>query len=142
MEIAAQLKEKEKSIEGLVQLPYLAIAKTLEVIPRTLAQNCGADVMKILANLRNKNENQEDKEKVFYGIDGNKGKMGNMKKLNILNTLVVKKQMLKTNIESACLILRIDDIVSGLKKDENKNLQLFKLKKNLIKNTWRCKRDG
>ena len=142
MEIAAQIKEKEKSIEGLVQLPYLAIAKTLEVIPRTLAQNCGADVMKILANLRNKNENQEDKEKVFYGIDGNKGKMGNMKKLNILNTLVVKKQMLKTNIESACLILRIDDIVSGLKKDENKNLQLFKLKKNLIKNTWRCKRDG
>lgn len=142
MEIAAQLKEKEKSIEGLVQLPYLAIAKTLEVIPRTLAQNCGADVMRILTNLRNKNENQKDKEKVFYGIDGNKGKMGNMKKLNILNTLVVKKQMLKTNIESACLILRIDDIVSGLKKDENKNLQLFKLKKNLIKNTWRCKRDG
>ena len=142
MEIAAQLKEKEKSIEGLVQLPYLAIAKTLEVIPRTLAQNCGADVMRILTNLRNKNENQKDKEKVFYGIDGNKGKMGNMKKLNILNTLVVKKQMLKTNIESACLILRIDDIVSGLKKDENKNLQLFKLKKNLIKKTWRCKRDG
>lgn len=142
MEIAAQLKEKEKSIEGLVQLPYLAIAKTLEVIPRTLAQNCGADVMRILTNLRNKNENQKDKEKVFYGIDGNKGKMGNMKKLNILNKLVVKKQMLKTNIESACLILRIDDIVSGLKKDENKNLQLFKLKKNLIKNTWRCKRDG
>ena len=50
MEIAAQIKEKEKSIEGLVQLPYLAIAKTLEVIPRTLAQNCGADVMKILTN--------------------------------------------------------------------------------------------
>ena len=65
MEIAAQIKEKEKSIEGLVQLPYLAIAKTLEVIPRTLAQNWGADVMKILTNLRNKNENQEDKEKVF-----------------------------------------------------------------------------
>ena len=65
MEIAAQIKEKEKSIEGLVQLPYLAIAKTLEVIPWTLAQNCGADVMKILTNLRNKNENQEDKEKVF-----------------------------------------------------------------------------
>ena len=41
MEIAAQIKEKEKSIEGLVQLPYLAIAKDLEVIPRTLTQNCG-----------------------------------------------------------------------------------------------------
>ena len=120
MEIAAQLKEKAKSIEGLVQLPYLAVAKALEVIPRTLAQNCGADVMRILTDLRNKHENQEDKEKVFYGIDGNEGKVANMKELNIWDTLVVKKQTLKTSIESACLILRIDDIVSGLKKDEKK----------------------
>jgi T-complex protein 1 subunit gamma len=43
-----------------------------------------------------------------------------MKELNIWDTLVVKKQTLKTSIESACLILRIDDIVSGLKKDEKK----------------------
>ena len=120
MEIAAQLKEKAKSIEGLVQLPYLAVAKALEVIPRTLAQNCGADVMRILTDLRNKHENQEDKEKVFYGIDGNEGKVANMKEFNIWDTLVVKKQTLKTSIESACLILRIDDIVSGLKKDEKK----------------------
>jgi len=120
MEIAAQLKEKAKSIEGLVQLPYLAVAKALEVIPRTLAQNCGADVMRILTDLRNKHENQEDKEKVYYGIDGNEGKVANMKELNIWDTLVVKKQTLKTSIESACLILRIDDIVSGLKKDEKK----------------------
>ena len=96
--------------------------------------------MRILTDLRNKHENQEDKEKVFYGMDENEGKVGNMKELNIWDTLVVKKQLLKTNIESACLILRINDIVSGL--NENKNLQLFKLKKNLIKNTWRCKRDG
>ena len=58
MEIAAQLKEKAKSIEGLVQLPYLAVAKALEVIPRTLTQNCGADIMRILTDLRNKHENQ------------------------------------------------------------------------------------
>ncbi len=53
-------------------------------------------------------------------MDENEGKVGNMKELNIWDTLVVKKQTLKTSIESACLILRIDDIVSGLKKDEKK----------------------
>ena len=40
-EIEITVKEEEKNIEGLVQLPYLTVAKALEVIPRTLAQNCG-----------------------------------------------------------------------------------------------------
>ena len=73
-EIEITVKEKVKSIEGLVQLPYLAVAKALEVIPRTLAQNCEADVMRIVADLRNKHEKQEDKEKIFYGIDEKKEK--------------------------------------------------------------------
>lgn len=39
-----------------------------------------------------------------------------MKTLNVWDTLSVKKQTLKTAVESACMILRIDDIVSGGKK--------------------------
>jgi len=38
-----------------------------------------------------------------------------MKNLNVWDTLSVKKQTLKTAVESACMILRIDDIVSGSK---------------------------
>ena len=41
-----------------------------------------------------------------------------MKDLKIFDTLAVKKQTLKTSIESSCMILRIDDIVSGIKKKE------------------------
>lgn len=33
-------------IEGVRQWPYKAVAAALEVIPRTLIQNCGADVGK------------------------------------------------------------------------------------------------
>ena len=43
-----------------------------------------------------------------------------MKNLNVFDTLSVKQQTLKTAIESACMLLRIDDIVSGVKKREKK----------------------
>jgi len=46
-----------------------------------------------------------------------------MKNLNVWDTLSVKKQTLKTSVESACMILRIDDIVSGMKKKSEKKQQ-------------------
>ena len=120
MEISAQLSEKAKSIEGLIQLPYKAVASALECIPRTLAQNCGADVVRVITELRAKHANTSDPEKVYYGIDGNEGKIANMKEIKVFDTLAVRKQTLKTAIESSCMILRIDDIVSGMKKKEKK----------------------
>ncbi len=46
------LLEKSKSITGLHQLPYRALAESLEVIPRTLIQNCGGHTIRILTALR------------------------------------------------------------------------------------------
>merc|ERR1719265_1764574 len=46
MELAARMKEKAKSIEGTRQYAYRAVADALEVIPRSLAHNCGADVVR------------------------------------------------------------------------------------------------
>merc|ERR1711920_1214232 len=40
------------SIEGTRQFAYRAVADALEVIPRTLAHNCGADVVRIMTDLR------------------------------------------------------------------------------------------
>ena len=119
MELGARLLEKSNEIEGLLQLPYKAIAQALEVIPKTLAQNCGADVIRVLTDLRAKH-NESDPERVFLGINGHTGKVENMKNLNVFDTLSVKQQTLKTSIESACMLLRIDDIVSGIKKREKK----------------------
>jgi len=39
-----------------------------------------------------------------------------MKELGIWDPFTVKCQALKTSIESACLLLRIDDVVSGITK--------------------------
>ena len=118
MEISARLIENSKNIEGLMQLPYKAVARALEVIPRTLIQNCGGDVVRIITDLRAKHYDPNNKDRINLGVDGNKGVIADMKELKIFDTLAVKKQTLKTSIESSCMILRIDDIVSGIKKKE------------------------
>lgn len=46
------LREAAKSVEGVEQWPFRAVSQAMEVIPRTLAQNCGADVIRLLTELR------------------------------------------------------------------------------------------
>jgi T-complex protein 1 subunit gamma len=55
---------------------------------------------------------------VHMGIDGNAGKIVDMRTANIWDPISVKLQTFKTAIESACMLLRIDDIVSGIKRDK------------------------
>jgi len=87
-----------------------------------LAQNCGADVIRVITELRAKHNDNTGKdltERVYWGINGNNGKVDNMKTLIIWDTLSVKQQTLKTSIESACMLLRIDDVIAGIKKERD-----------------------
>ncbi|GCB81940.1 hypothetical protein scyTo_0022255, partial [Scyliorhinus torazame] len=52
MAIAHALTEKSKTMTGVEQWPYRAMANALEVIPRTLIQNCGASTIRLLTSLR------------------------------------------------------------------------------------------
>jgi T-complex protein 1 subunit gamma len=113
MAVAAALTKSADDIDGLAKFPYLAVANSLEVIPRTLAQNCGANVIRLLTELRVK---QTEPEGHFFGVDGCTGELADMRKLGIWEPFCVKTQTLKTAIESACLILRIDDVVSGTRR--------------------------
>lgn len=90
-----------------------ALATAFEVIPRTLAQNCGADVVRVITELRAKHATVEG---LKFGIQGNTGKIADMEAEDVWDPIVVKMQTYKTAIESACMLLRIDDIVSGIKK--------------------------
>jgi len=112
MALAYALNEKAKSMAGVTQAPYRAIATALEVIPRTLAQNCGATVIRTLTALRTKHATGG----TTWGINGETGELADMKDLGIWDPLSVKLQVLKTAVETAILLLRIDDIVSGSKK--------------------------
>lgn len=53
-----------------------------------------------------------------FGINGTTGDLVSMEELGIWEPFSVKVQTIKTAIESACMILRIDDIVSGSKKSQ------------------------
>jgi len=118
MELACRLMEKAHEMPSMQQWPYKALAGALEVIPRTLATNCGAEVVRVLTELRAKHNAGGDGH--LYGIDGNTGKMTSMSDANIWDPVSVKIQSFKTAIESACMLLRIDDIVSGI-KNESRN---------------------
>lgn len=115
MELSCRLMEHAEKIEGVQQWPFKALASALEVIPRTLAQNCGADVVRVLTELRSRHSVAG--QGLYWGIDGNLGKIADMKEQDIWDPISVKLQTMKTSIESACMLLRIDDIVSGIKKD-------------------------
>ena len=52
MALAQALNERAKSVAGVQQWPYRAVSKALEVIPRTLLQNCGANTIRVLTTLR------------------------------------------------------------------------------------------
>jgi T-complex protein 1 subunit gamma len=50
------------------------------------------------------------------GVNGETGEVTDMKTLGIWEPANVKLQTMKTSVESAVLLLRIDDIVSGMKR--------------------------
>ena len=115
MAVSRALAERAPTIEGVEQWPYRAVGVALEIIPRTLAQNCGANVIRTLTKLRAKHAEGGDGG-VTFGINGHSGEIVDMKALGVWEPLAVKTQTIKTAVESAALLLRIDDIVSGLSK--------------------------
>merc|ERR1712226_330382 len=116
MEVSRCLTAKGKSLEGIMQGPYKSICTALEVIPRTIATNCGANSIRVLTALRAKHS---EGDKSTWGVNGDTGELVDMAELGILDPLAVKLQTYKTAVETAILILRIDDIVSGSKKNQD-----------------------
>lgn len=119
MRVASHLRVKAKSVKGKDQLPYNEVAQALEVIPRTLIENCGGQVVNVLTSLRAKHARADDPESRFFGIDGTTGQVADMRETKVWDPLVVKNQTFKTAVEAAALLLRIDDIVSGLSKKKD-----------------------
>lgn len=124
MAVGKILSDKADAITDVTQGPYRSVARSLEVIPRTLIQNCGGDTVRQITALRAKHATADSVNK-NWGIDGETGKLVDMNELKVWEPLAVKMQAYKTAIETAVLLLRIDGIVSGTKKksevDKEKN---------------------
>jgi T-complex protein 1 subunit gamma len=112
MSISQGLTEKAKAVEGVIMWPYKALALALEVIPRTLAQNCGSNAVRLITQLRAKHA-AGDAASRQWGIDGNKGELCDVAELGLWEPMAVRAQTIKTAVEAACMLLRVDDILSG-----------------------------
>jgi T-complex protein 1 subunit gamma len=94
MAVSVRLAQKAKTIEGVQQWPYKAVAEAMEVIPRTL-QNTGSSPIVVLTELRAKHAEGQS----TWGIDGDKGTMVDMKEYGVWEPEAVKLQSIKTAVE-------------------------------------------
>ena len=96
MAVSIRLAQRAKSVEGVQQWPYKAVAEAMEVIPRTLIQNAGASPIKVLTKLRAKHAERGGST---WGIDGDKGVVVDMKEYGVWEPEAVKLQSVKTAVE-------------------------------------------
>jgi chaperonin GroEL (HSP60 family) len=109
-ELTKQLKDYAAKVGGREQLAIVAFADALEIIPKTLAENAGLDPIDILVSLRAAHEKKDGK---WQGVNVFTGKIEEMMKSGVIEPVSVKEQALKSAVESASMILRIDDVIAA-----------------------------
>jgi thermosome len=109
--VAGKLRDWSSTLSGREQLAADKFAESLEVIPLALAENAGMDPIDTLTELRSK----QAKGSKWVGIDARSAKIVDMSKLDIVEPLSVKEQIIKSATEVASMILRIDDVIASSK---------------------------
>jgi chaperonin GroEL (HSP60 family) len=110
MELSKEVREYARQIGGREQLAIEAFADALEVIPRTLAENAGLDLLDTMVAMR---AAHEKKNGLKMGVNVFEGGVIDMLKEGVVEPMVVKQQAIKSSIEVASMILRIDDVVAA-----------------------------
>ena len=108
--LSKKLREWSSSLASRQQLAVEKYADSLESIPLALAENAGMSLVDAQAELRSKSQTTG---KPRFGIDVFKGKIVDLSSRDIYEPLAVKNQIINSGTEAACMILRIDDIISA-----------------------------
>jgi thermosome len=116
-EVARKLRGYATEVGGREQLAIEAFAESLEVIPKTLAENAGLEPIDILVGLRSAHEKARGEAK---GVNVFTGKITDMNSEGVIEPLRVKEQAVKSAGEAASMILRIDDVIAATKPKEEK----------------------
>lgn len=107
IEVSKELKKYANTLSGREQLAVQAFADTLEIIPRTLAENAGLDPINVLTELKA----AHDKNQKWAGINVFSGKIMDAWESGIIEPLKIKTQAISSASEVAVMILRIDDVI-------------------------------
>src|SRR5216117_372381 len=109
-ELSKRLKDFATKAGGREQLAIRAFADALEAIPVAIAQNAGIDPIDIMVDLRAKHNTPANK---WFGVNVYTGKTADMWKLNIVEPLRVKKQVVRSATEAVTMLLRVDDVIAS-----------------------------
>ncbi len=110
IELSKELRKYASKLKGREQLAVEAFAESVEIIPRTLAENAGLDPIDVLTDLKNKHEKKTQK---WAGINVFTGRVVDSWRSGVIEPLKIKTQAVKSASEVANLILRIDDVITG-----------------------------
>ncbi len=116
-EIAKVLRSYATKVGGREQLAVEAFADSIEIVPKTLAENAGLESIDILVGLRAAHEKAKGH---LMGVDVFTGKILDMYKKGVIEPLRVKEQAMKSATEVASMIIRIDDVIAATKPKEGK----------------------
>jgi len=110
IELSRRLQKYATNFSGREQLAVLTYAKALEVIPSTLLENAGFNVIDIMAELRKKHEEGSENSR-WYGVDVYSPHPLNTLEKKIVDPLKVKLTAIQAASDVVNLILGIDDVI-------------------------------
>ena len=116
-----KLENEAKKLTGLDQYSYSRFAKSFEVIPKILAENCGINSYEFIAKMIAANNGTTAK-----GLNIQKGEVEEVSSLNIHDHRHNKEWALRLAAEAAITILKVDQIIvakpaGGPKMQKNTN---------------------
>jgi chaperonin GroEL (HSP60 family) len=110
MELSKDVRDYAAQIGGREQLAIEAFADALEIIPRTLADNAGLDILDTMVDMKTAHAK---KKGTYMGVNVYDEGVIDMLDDGVVEPMVVKLQAIKSGIEVASMILRIDDVVAA-----------------------------
>src|SRR6267143_746920 len=110
IELSKRLREYAIKVGGREQLAVTAFAEALESIPVAIAQNAGINPIDILVDLKSKHNNAQN---LWFGVNTQTGKASDMLKMDVVEPLRVKTQVIKSAVEAVTMILRVDDVFAS-----------------------------
>jgi thermosome len=116
-ELALRLRDYARTLPGKEQLAVEKFAEALEIVPIQLAENAGLDPVESIVTLRSKHKEGER----WYGVDVLNNRLHDMMSLNVIDPVAVKRQVIKSAVEAASLVLKIDDIIAASKLSEKES---------------------
>mmetsp|Transcript_3260 Transcript_3260/g.4922 ORF Transcript_3260/g.4922 Transcript_3260/m.4922 type:complete len:200 (+) Transcript_3260:83-682(+) len=114
MELAVQIRNYADSCPGLDQYAIRSFAKSLEFVPKVLAENAGLDASHVLAGLSAAHANGDAGAGVDVegGLDGTSDNASGILTDNkIVDILATKASAFRLAVDAALTVLKVDQII-------------------------------